>query len=315
MAAGGRLLAHCRAALLEWLLAGARMAGASSPSAIWHLPAPAAAGVARCSVRRACCWCCRESGRLRAASALCCACRRCCIGRRRRRAAISSWRCSMWGRGSRSSCARDRTCSSTTPGPRFGPVAIGELAVLPYLRTTACADRRARDQPRRSRIIAAGCASSLAGMPVGTLLAGPSVQRAMRQQALAARSAVDVGWRRVRGTASAVADATSATTIPPASCGSRTVAAARCSPATSRRARAGRWCGRDLPPSDVVVVPHHGSRTSSTRGVRRALAAGRRVFSAGYRNRWGFPQAGDRASDGAAGARDVRRPPTAGRSK
>jgi competence protein ComEC len=44
-------------------------------------------------------------------------------------------------------------------------------------------------------------------------------------------------------------------------------------------------------PVDVVVVPHHGSRTSSSAAFVAALAPRWAVVSAGYRNRWGFPAA------------------------
>jgi len=46
----------------------------------------------------------------------------------------------------------------------------------------------------------------------------------------------------------------------------------------------------DLSPVDVVVAPHHGSRTSSTEVFVRALQPRLAVFSAGYRNRWNFPR-------------------------
>jgi competence protein ComEC len=41
--------------------------------------------------------------------------------------------------------------------------------------------------------------------------------------------------------------------------------------------------------ADVVVVPHHGSRTSSGTGLVTATRARWALVSAGYRNRWGFP--------------------------
>jgi competence protein ComEC len=44
-------------------------------------------------------------------------------------------------------------------------------------------------------------------------------------------------------------------------------------------------------PVDVVVVPHHGSRTSSSAEFVEALAPRWAVVSAGHRNRWGFPAA------------------------
>lgn len=45
-----------------------------------------------------------------------------------------------------------------------------------------------------------------------------------------------------------------------------------------------------LPPADVVVVPHHGSNTSSTREFVDATRPRLALFAAGYRNRWGFPK-------------------------
>lgn len=42
--------------------------------------------------------------------------------------------------------------------------------------------------------------------------------------------------------------------------------------------------------SDVLVVPHHGSRTSSTPDFIRAVAAKDAIFTVGYRNRYGHPK-------------------------
>lgn len=41
--------------------------------------------------------------------------------------------------------------------------------------------------------------------------------------------------------------------------------------------------------ADVLVAPHHGSKTSSTAPFVTAVAARHVLFSVGYRNRWGFP--------------------------
>jgi competence protein ComEC len=49
--------------------------------------------------------------------------------------------------------------------------------------------------------------------------------------------------------------------------------------------------GRGLPATDVVIVAHHGSRSSSTDAFVAATHPRFAVVSAGYRNRWGFPQA------------------------
>src|SRR6185503_3036809 len=42
--------------------------------------------------------------------------------------------------------------------------------------------------------------------------------------------------------------------------------------------------------ADVVVVPHHGSATSSSPALVAALGARYAVVSAGFANRWGFPK-------------------------
>jgi competence protein ComEC len=43
--------------------------------------------------------------------------------------------------------------------------------------------------------------------------------------------------------------------------------------------------------ADVVVVPHHGSATSSSPAFVAAVGAAHAIVSAGYANRWGFPRA------------------------
>ncbi len=48
---------------------------------------------------------------------------------------------------------------------------------------------------------------------------------------------------------------------------------------------------RRLPRADLVTVPHHGSRTSSTPAFVAAVSARVAVVSAGFDNRWGFPKA------------------------
>ncbi len=44
-----------------------------------------------------------------------------------------------------------------------------------------------------------------------------------------------------------------------------------------------------LQPADVVIAPHHGSRSSSGAALVEATRPRFVVFSAGHRNRWGFP--------------------------
>jgi competence protein ComEC len=43
--------------------------------------------------------------------------------------------------------------------------------------------------------------------------------------------------------------------------------------------------------ADVVVVPHHGSATSSSPSFVAAVGADHAIVSAGFANRWGFPRA------------------------
>ena len=50
------------------------------------------------------------------------------------------------------------------------------------------------------------------------------------------------------------------------------------------------WCAqKTLSPVDIVVVPHHGSRTSSTQDFVAASRPRWAVYAVGYRNRWNFP--------------------------
>jgi len=58
--------------------------------------------------------------------------------------------------------------------------------------------------------------------------------------------------------------------------------------------------------ADVLVAPHHGSRTSSTPEFVRAVAPGLTVFSVGYRNRFGHPHPAVNARYRGAGSRTLR---------
>jgi competence protein ComEC len=57
-----------------------------------------------------------------------------------------------------------------------------------------------------------------------------------------------------------------------------------------------------LEASDIVVVPHHGSRTSSTPELIAAVQAKLALIGAGKDNRWGFPKPDVVARWRAAGA-------------
>ena len=58
--------------------------------------------------------------------------------------------------------------------------------------------------------------------------------------------------------------------------------------------------------ADLLVVPHHGSKTSSTPGFVAAVAPRVAVFTTGYRNRFGHPRADVVARYAAAGSTRLR---------
>ena len=73
-------------------------------------------------------------------------------------------------------------------------------------------------------------------------------------------------------------------------------------------AEAERDMARDgaLAPVDIVIVPHHGSRTSSTQDFVTASRPRWAVYAVGYRNRWNFPVRRVVERWEQAGARGVR---------
>ncbi len=58
--------------------------------------------------------------------------------------------------------------------------------------------------------------------------------------------------------------------------------------------------------TDLLIAPHHGSRTSSTPEFVRAVAPGFTVFSVGYRNRFGHPHPAVNARYRGVGSRTLR---------
>jgi competence protein ComEC len=63
---------------------------------------------------------------------------------------------------------------------------------------------------------------------------------------------------------------------------------------------------RGVRPVEVLKVPHHGSRTSSTAGLLAASRPQLAVISVGERNRWGFPHPSVLARYGERGTRVAR---------
>jgi competence protein ComEC len=57
----------------------------------------------------------------------------------------------------------------------------------------------------------------------------------------------------------------------------------------------------EAPAAEVVLLPHHGSRSSSSPALVAAVGAALGIASAGYHNRWGMPDPGVVARWRAAG--------------
>jgi competence protein ComEC len=72
---------------------------------------------------------------------------------------------------------------------------------------------------------------------------------------------------------------------------------------------AGVWALQAVSRADVLLVPHHGSGTSSTPAFLAAVRPAHAVFTTGYRNRFGHPKpeiAARYLAGGAAGWRTDR---------
>lgn len=166
----------------------------------------------------------------------------------------------------------------------------GELVVVPYLR--------ARGVHTIDRLMIShgdldhqgGMRSILSAMRVESLLVGPSVSGLQRASQ---RCAVDQHWRwdgvafEVRHPAGGEASSDNDT-----SCVLRIGGRGGTSLLTGDiEADAERQLLlRGPQPADVVIVAHHGSRSSSTDAFVESTSPRLAIVSAGYRNRWGFPK-------------------------
>ena len=167
----------------------------------------------------------------------------------------------------------------------------GELAVLPYLRHRGVRQLDALVISHGDLDHRGGANSVLAGLPVARVLAGPSVGRLSRPHAPCRRGQRwtwdGVEFEVLHPAHSARAQRQRFVLRP-----------ARAQRRRQRAARRGRGSAvpsrksstADLSPATVVVVPHHGSRTSSSAPFVAAARPALALVSAGYRNRWGLPR-------------------------
>lgn len=166
----------------------------------------------------------------------------------------------------------------------------GELAVLPYLR-----NRGAR---RVDTLVVShgdldhrgGANSVLAGVPVARLLTGPSVGP-LSQPRSPCRRGQHWTWDGVQFETlhpahfSRASDNDSSCVLLVRSAAGSVLLAGDVEAVAESEI-----VGGGLPHASVVVVPHHGSRTSSTATFVAASCPTLALVSAGYRNRWGLPR-------------------------
>jgi competence protein ComEC len=171
----------------------------------------------------------------------------------------------------------------------------GELVLLPYLRSRGIRSIDLLVVSHDDLDHRGGVRSLLAGMPVRRVMVGPSVRTAPAQQWPILRQPCQRGlvwvWDAVNfdmqhpGSTTHERDNDS-------SCVLRVAAAGGSVLLTGDIERAGEaeLLAAGLAPSDIVLVPHHGSRTSSSAEFVATVHARWAVVSAGYRNRWGMPK-------------------------
>ena len=132
----------------------------------------------------------------------------------------------------------------------------------------------------------------VAGMPVGDILSGQP--RAVGEGALACRAGMQWNWDGVQFEVLHPRAGEQPGNDNDASCVLRIAHAGGSILLTgdiTRRVERLLADGIRLPATDYVVVPHHGSRTSSSAWLVNAVRARYALVSAGYKNRYGFPHA------------------------
>ena len=166
----------------------------------------------------------------------------------------------------------------------------GELAVLPYLRHRGVRHLDALVVSHGDLDHRGGANSVLAVMPVGQILTGPSVAPLSRPSE-PCRRGQRWTWDGVQfeilhppRSGSASDNDSSCVLFVRSSAGSALLAGDVEEAAESALVTSG------LPRATAVVVPHHGSRTSSTAAFVAASRPALALVSAGYRNRWGLPR-------------------------
>jgi len=168
----------------------------------------------------------------------------------------------------------------------------GELAMLPFLRSAGVRRIDALMVSHGDLDHSGGMRSLLRGMPTQIVMAGPSVA-SLPATVASTRCARGQRWQwdgvafEVLHPGASLDDSdnnSSCVLRISASAGSVLLTGDIEKPAELALVAQG------LPPTEVVVVAHHGSRSSSTDELVAQAQANVAIFSAGYRNQWGFPR-------------------------
>ena len=179
----------------------------------------------------------------------------------------------------------------------------GELAVLPYLYRYGVRHVDALVISHGDLDHRGGANSILASVPVAHVLAGPSVGPLARPRERCRRGqrwlwdGVQFEMLHPAPSARASDNDSSCVLRIHSAAGAVLLAGDVEAGAESEIVASG------LPRTTVVVVPHHGSRTSSTASFVAAARPALALISAGYRNRWGLPRREVAERWSAAGAR------------
>jgi competence protein ComEC len=192
-------------------------------------------------------------------------------------------------------------------GPRYrSGFETGSAVVLPYLRERRWSRIDLLMVSHADSDHSGGTAAILDRLPVGRLLAGES----LTESAHAERCRAGQQWRW---------DGVLFRVLAPGRDGGRGGNDSSCvllvegvGGSVLLTGDIGRRAERQLlrrepePRADVVVAPHHGSRSSSSQALVTAVAPEWVIYSAGYRNRWGFPHPEVVSRWRSAGARGLR---------
>src|SRR5690606_19063408 len=186
---------------------------------------------------------------------------------------------------------RTRTLVYDT-GPSFrGGSDIGQLVLVPWLRSAGAGRVDLLVVSHSDDDHAGGSRSLLNAIPVTQVLAGEPLPSLDRSQ-LACRSGQAWLWDGVRFSVMhpgvyPMQSNNNASCVLEVAAGPHAILLTGDieSPIENHLVRSG-----VLDPVDIVIVPHHGSRTSSGSPFVEALRPSVAIASAGYGNRWGFPK-------------------------